>query len=40
VPEILLSGNHKDIDNWNFKKAMEKTKKIRPDLLNDDSIAE
>ncbi len=27
VPEILRSGNHKDIENWNIQKAIEKTKK-------------
>jgi len=33
VPEILLSGNHPKIDKWRGKKALEKTKKIRPDLV-------
>jgi len=33
VPEILLSGNHKKIAGWQKKKAKEKTKKRRPDLL-------
>lgn len=33
VPEILLSGDHKKIDKWRKKKALEKTKKYRPDLL-------
>ena len=35
VPEILLSGNHKKIDEWRERKALEKTKKRRPDLLKD-----
>lgn len=34
VPGVLLSGNEKKIENWREKKAMERTKKIRPDLLN------
>jgi len=34
VPEILLSGNHKEIDKWRLKKSLELTKKRRPDLLN------
>jgi tRNA (guanine37-N1)-methyltransferase len=34
VPEVLLNGNHADIDKWRSEKAIEKTKKIRPDLLN------
>ena len=33
VPDVLLSGNHKDISNWRLKKSIEKTKKIRPDLF-------
>jgi len=33
VPEILLSGNHPEINKWRKEKAVEKTKKIRPDLI-------
>ena len=33
VPKILLSGNHQKIDTWRLKKALQKTKKTRPDLL-------
>lgn len=33
VPEILLSGNHQEIAKWQKEKSLEKTKKIRPDLL-------
>lgn len=33
VPEVLLSGDHKKIADWRKEKALEKTKKIRPDLL-------
>ncbi|HUV42572.1 MAG TPA: tRNA (guanosine(37)-N1)-methyltransferase TrmD [Patescibacteria group bacterium] len=33
APEILLSGNHQKIKEWRQKKAKEKTKKRRPDLL-------
>ena len=36
VPEILLSGNHAEIEKWRKEKALEKTKKIRKDLLNAD----
>lgn len=35
VPEILLSGNTKEIDKWRLEQSMEKTKKLRPDLLDD-----
>jgi len=33
VPEILLSGNDKIIEEWRFQKALENTKIKRPDLL-------
>lgn len=33
VPNILLSGDHQKIANWQAEKAIEKTKKVRPDLL-------
>lgn len=33
VPEVLLSGNDKKIDDWRAEKAYERTKKRRPDLL-------
>lgn len=35
VPEILLSGNHNKIANWRLDKAIEITKKARPDLLKN-----
>lgn len=33
VPKILTSGNNKEIDNWRLEKSIEKTTKLRPDLL-------
>lgn len=33
VPEILLGGNHKLIEEWKFEKAIERTQLLRPDLL-------
>jgi tRNA (guanine37-N1)-methyltransferase len=33
VPEVLLAGNHQQIATWREKKALEVTKKRRPDLL-------
>lgn len=33
VPETLLSGNHGEIKNWRLRRALEKTQKLRPDLL-------
>lgn len=33
VPEVLTSGNHKQIDLWRFKQSLALTKEHRPDLL-------
>ena len=33
VPDILLSGNHKEIEKWQYKKSLIKTFNIRPDML-------
>lgn len=33
VPDVLISGNHANIDKWRAEKALELTKKLRPDLL-------
>jgi len=35
VPEILLSGHQANIDKWKLEQAIERTKKRRPDLLED-----
>lgn len=35
VPEILLSGHHKNIDLWRFEKSLELTRKVRPDMFED-----
>jgi tRNA (guanine37-N1)-methyltransferase len=35
VPEILLSGDLKKIDQWREEKAIERTEQRRPDLLED-----
>lgn len=33
VPEVLLSGNHLEVEKWRERKRVELTKKLRPDLL-------
>ncbi|MBI2327013.1 tRNA (guanosine(37)-N1)-methyltransferase TrmD [Candidatus Curtissbacteria bacterium] len=33
VPKVLLSGNHKQIENWREEQILMRTKKFRPDLL-------
>jgi tRNA (guanine37-N1)-methyltransferase len=35
VPEVLFSGDHGKIEHWRRKKALEKTARTRPDLLDD-----
>jgi len=35
VPDILLSGNDKEIQKWRTEKSIERTKKRRPDLLSN-----
>jgi tRNA (guanine37-N1)-methyltransferase len=33
VPGVLLSGNHAEIERWRREAALEKTRRVRPDLL-------
>ena len=35
VPEVLMSGNHEEIRRWRCEKALEKTRRNRPDLLTE-----
>ncbi|MCR5246188.1 MAG: tRNA (guanosine(37)-N1)-methyltransferase TrmD [Paludibacteraceae bacterium] len=35
VPDILLSGNEKLIREWEYEQSLERTKKLRPDLLKE-----
>ena len=34
VPDVLLSGNHKEIDKWRKTSSITRTEQMRPDLLN------
>ncbi len=36
IPEVLVSGNHAEVDKWRMEKSVEITKKMRPDLLKKD----
>jgi tRNA (guanine37-N1)-methyltransferase len=36
VPEILLSGHAAKIENWRHEQSEERTRKLRPDLSNDE----
>ena len=35
VPEILLQGDPKKVEEWRFEQSLERTKTRRPDLLSD-----
>ena len=40
VPDVLLSGNHEEIDRWRRQRALEKTWRRRPDLLAGSPLSE
>jgi tRNA (guanine37-N1)-methyltransferase len=40
VPEVLLGGNHEEIRRWRLQKALEKTRRNRPDLLSTAPLSE
>ena len=35
VPEVLLSGNERLIEDWKYEQALERTRRLRPDLLGE-----
>ena len=35
VPDVLLSGHERNINDWRIEQAIHRTKKLRPDLLED-----
>ena len=39
VPEILMSGHHKEIENWRLESAMLRTLSKRPDLLKNKTLS-
>lgn len=36
VPDVLLSGNQKAIDEWRLEQSVDRTRKLRPGLLEDE----
>jgi len=40
VPDVLLSGNHKEIDLWRRRASLKRTWERRPDLLNEAELSE
>ena len=35
VPDVLMSGDHKKIEDWRYEQALKRTEEKRPDLLKD-----
>ncbi|MFW9598702.1 MAG: tRNA (guanosine(37)-N1)-methyltransferase TrmD [Paludibacter sp.] len=35
VPDVLLSGHQAKVDEWNHQQSVERTKRLRPDLLQE-----
>ena len=40
VPEVLLSGNHHEINRWRLKQALGRTHQRRPDLLEQRKLSD
>ncbi|MEX1062292.1 MAG: hypothetical protein WEC12_01705, partial [Balneolaceae bacterium] len=43
VPHVLTSGDHKKVENWRKEQAIQRTKRLRPDLFqkfNKESTAQ
>lgn len=39
VPDVLLSGNERMIKEWELQQSLERTRRLRPDLLSDEAIS-
>lgn len=39
VPDVLLSGNHAEIERWRWRKSVEQTLRRRPDLLRAEELS-
>lgn len=40
VPEVLLSGNHAEINKWRRRQALERTLRLRPDMLDKTELSD
>jgi tRNA (guanine37-N1)-methyltransferase len=38
VPEVLKSGHHADIEKWRMQKRLEKTQRVRPELIKNKKV--
>ena len=39
TPDVLLGGNHAEIEHWRRRKAIEKTLRTRPDLIDGPGLS-
>ncbi|MEE1056740.1 MAG: tRNA (guanosine(37)-N1)-methyltransferase TrmD [Acutalibacteraceae bacterium] len=39
VPSVLLSGHHENVDKWRKKKALERTRDLRPDMFSEYTLS-
>jgi tRNA (guanine37-N1)-methyltransferase len=39
VPDVLVSGDHGAVDRWRHEQAVERTRRVRPDLLAEEPVA-
>jgi tRNA (guanine37-N1)-methyltransferase len=40
VPDVLLSGDHGKVDAWRRRQSLERTARLRPDLLERANITD
>ncbi|NRA02397.1 MAG: tRNA (guanosine(37)-N1)-methyltransferase TrmD [Myxococcales bacterium] len=40
VPEVLISGNHGEVDRWRHQQALRETRRHRPDLLRSTNLSD
>ena len=40
VPPVLLSGNHAAIDRWRREQSIERTARLRPDLIEESNLSQ
>jgi len=40
IPDILIQGDLKKVDEWRFEQSIARTKALRPDLLSDDELGD
>jgi len=39
VPEVLMSGHHAEIEKWRRRSSLERTRRCRPDLIDNDKLS-